>query len=62
MRLINILSAKPGDVLGRTILSKDGSIMLKKGVALTRRYIERLTDLNADSIYIEDDRLQGYNI
>jgi HD-GYP domain-containing protein (c-di-GMP phosphodiesterase class II) len=57
MRLINILSAKPEDVLGRSILSKDGGIMLKQGVSLTKRYIEKLVDLSADCIYIEDDIL-----
>lgn len=57
MRLIGIISAKPGDMLGETILSKDGSIMLKQGVILTQRYIDKLIELGIGYLYIEDDML-----
>jgi HD-GYP domain-containing protein (c-di-GMP phosphodiesterase class II) len=57
MRLVGMLNAKPGDILGETVLTQDGSIMLRQGVALTPRYIEKLTELGIGYVYIEDDLL-----
>lgn len=57
MRLIGIISAKPGDILGETVLTQDGTIMLKQGVILTQRYIDKLTELGIGYLYIEDDML-----
>lgn len=57
MRLIGMHNAKPGDVLGETVLTQDGSIMLKQGVMLTTRYIEKLIELGIGYVYIEDEML-----
>lgn len=58
MRLIGIGTTKPGDVLGETVLSRDGSVMLRQGVMLTQRYIDKLKELGIDCLYIEDERLE----
>jgi HD-GYP domain-containing protein (c-di-GMP phosphodiesterase class II) len=58
MRLISVANAELGDVLGEAIFTKDGSMMLNQGVALTKRYIEKLKDLRIGTIYIEDDMLE----
>lgn len=58
MRLISVKIANIGDVLGQAILTRDGSMMLNQGVALTKRYIEKLIELGIGNIYIEDDMLE----
>jgi hypothetical protein len=57
MRLISTFSAKSGDILAESILTQDGSIMLRQGVVLTQRYIDKLSDLGVGYIYIVDDML-----
>lgn len=57
MRLIGIVSVKPGGVLGETILTQDGGMMLRQGVTLTQRYIDKLIDLGIGYLYVEDDML-----
>lgn len=62
MRLISTVSAKPGDVLGESLLNYDGSIMLRQGVEITQRYIEKLVELGIGYIYIDDDRLSDVKV
>jgi HD-GYP domain-containing protein (c-di-GMP phosphodiesterase class II) len=57
MRLISVMKASLGDVLGQAVLTKDGSMMLNQGVVLTQRYIEKLLEIGIATIYIEDDSL-----
>jgi HD-GYP domain-containing protein (c-di-GMP phosphodiesterase class II) len=57
MRLININKAKSGDILGQSIMATDGCIMLRDGVVLTQRYIQRLKDMGILYIYIQDINL-----
>lgn len=57
MRLISTLSAKPGDTIGESLLTQDGSIMLRQGAILTQRYIDKLTELGIGYIYIVDEML-----
>lgn len=57
MRLISTFSAKPGDILGETVLTQDGGIMLRQGITLTQRYIDKLSELGIGYIYIVDDML-----
>lgn len=58
MKLIGVMKAEPGDVLGEAIFTMDGSMMLNQGVVLTTRYIEKLMNLGIGTIYIEDDMLE----
>jgi HD-GYP domain-containing protein (c-di-GMP phosphodiesterase class II) len=57
VRFISITRARPGDILGQTVLNKDGNIMLREGVILTDRYINKLEEIGAYYIYINDDKL-----
>jgi HD-GYP domain-containing protein (c-di-GMP phosphodiesterase class II) len=58
MRLEFIDRIKDSEVLGRNILTTDGKILLRSGVKLNYRYIEKLKKLGVFFIYVEDDRLE----
>lgn len=45
-----------GDVLGKTIFSSSGRILLGKGVKLTPLYIAKLKGMGISIVYIEDER------
>jgi HD-GYP domain-containing protein (c-di-GMP phosphodiesterase class II) len=57
MRLEFIDRIKDSEVLGRNILTNDGKILLRSGVKLNNRYVEKLKELGVFFIYVEDDRL-----
>ncbi|THF72649.1 HD-GYP domain-containing protein [Cohnella fermenti] len=54
MRLIDIENVEPGQVLGRTIFSANGTILLSTGVHLTVFMISTLKRVGVTMIYIED--------
>ncbi|MCO5386806.1 HD domain-containing phosphohydrolase [Desulfosporosinus sp.] len=56
MRQVSVNSLTMGDVLGKTIFSSLGRILLGKGVKLTPLYIAKLRDMGISILYIEDDR------
>ncbi|MFZ3131616.1 MAG: HD domain-containing phosphohydrolase [Desulfosporosinus sp.] len=56
MRQVSVNSLTIGDILGKTIYSSTGRILLGKGVKLTSLYIAKLRDMGISIIYIEDDR------
>lgn len=56
MRQVSVNSLTIGDVLGKTIYSSSGRILLGKGVKLTPLFIARLRDMGISIVYIEDDR------
>ncbi|MCY6484540.1 HD-GYP domain-containing protein [Clostridium aestuarii] len=62
MRLEFINRVKKKDVLGRSILTNDGSILLRAGVELTEQYIKKLKILGVLYVYIEDERLDDVAI
>jgi len=45
-----------GDILGKTIFSSSGRVLLGKGVRLTSLFIAKLRGMGISIIYIEDDR------
>lgn len=55
MRQVNVNSLKIGDVLGKTILSSSGRVLLGKGVKLTPLYIAKLKGMGISILYIEDE-------
>lgn len=55
MRQVGVNSLKIGDILGKTILSSSGRILLGKGVKLTPLYIAKLKDMGISILYIEDE-------
>lgn len=62
MRQLSINRLKEGDLLGRTIYSHDGRVLLGSGVALTDLYIHRLQDLGISIIYIDDEETKDIQI
>lgn len=55
MRQISVNRLKAGDILGRTIYSNLGRVLLGRGVALTPPYITRLRELGITIVYIDDE-------
>ncbi len=62
LRQLSINRLSEGDVLGRTIYSHDGRVLLGRGVALTDLYINRLRDLGINIIYIDDEETKDIQI
>lgn len=56
MRQVSVNSLKIGDVLGKTIYSSKGRVLLGKEVKLTPLYIGKLKDMGISIVYIEDER------
>ena len=56
MRQTGVNSLTIGDILGKTIFSSSGRVLLGKGVKLTPLYIAKLRDMGISIVYIEDDR------
>lgn len=55
MRQLSINGLREGDVLGRSIYSNDGRVLLGKGMALTPSYVERLRSLGISIVYVDDE-------
>lgn len=53
MRRLPVTQLVPGMKVGQNVYGKDGQIWLGKGIKLTRRYIERLIELQIPTIYID---------
>ncbi|WP_123043377.1 HD-GYP domain-containing protein [Cohnella candidum] len=58
MRLINIESVEPGQYLGKTIFSDNGTVLLSTGVQLTVFMISTLKRLGVSTIYIDDPQFR----
>ncbi|MEW9094097.1 MAG: HD-GYP domain-containing protein [Clostridiaceae bacterium] len=58
MRLEFINRVKNNEVLGKSILTSDGKILLKAGVKLSNSYIKKLKEIGVYYVYIEDKRLE----
>ena len=61
MQRLPIEMASPGMVLGKSIYSSSGNILLSAGILLTPLYIERLRNLGVPSLYVKggkDDDIQ----
>lgn len=62
MRLEFINRVKENDILGKSILTNEGNILLRAGVALTNQYIKKLNALGVLYVYVEDDRLDDVDM
>lgn len=54
MRRIPLEYAKPGMKLGRSIIDSEGQVLLRGGVELEDRYLNRLYELGIRNVYIRD--------
>ena len=55
MRKILVEKVKEGMVLGRTLYSYDGNILLNAGIVLKNSYISKFSDLGIREVYVEDE-------
>lgn len=62
MRLEFINRVKEQEVLGKSILSSDGKILLRAGMKLNDLYIKKLRELGVFYIYVEDERLDDVQV
>lgn len=54
MRKVQIGMVKPGDKVAKPIFQENGNVLLGEGVELNDRYIDRLSILGIDFLFIED--------
>lgn len=55
MHQISVNRVKEGDVLGRTIFSHDGRVLLGRGMPLNSSYIARLKELGISIVFVDDE-------
>lgn len=52
MKSIRVELLKPGDVLGRAVLSRSGLSILEEGTVFTEAYIKRIKELGITSVFV----------
>lgn len=62
MGLIKTSLLQPGMIVGETVLSSMGEVLLEKGVVLTPAYIKKLLKTGVQSIFVADGFLSGINL
>lgn len=62
MRLEFINRVKDNDILGKSILTNEGQVLLRAGVKLNNIYIQKLKELGVFYIYIKDGRLEDVDV
>lgn len=62
MRICRLESIQEGAILGKSIPSADGKVLLGEGVTLTKEYIEKLKKVGLESIYIKDGKLEQLEV
>ena len=59
MRFISTNTLKPGMVMASTVYNGNGKALIKSGVAVTGRMIQRLVEMKIQYVYIEDGLSAG---
>lgn len=62
MRLEFINRVKENDILGKSILTNEGQVLLRAGVRISGLYIQKLKELGVFYVYIKDDRLDDIDV
>ncbi|MDA8233625.1 MAG: HD-GYP domain-containing protein [Clostridia bacterium] len=62
MHKISISKVQPGMVLGKTIYTLSGSILLVAGMVLSEFFIKRLRDMGIPFVYIKDSLTNGIEV
>ncbi|AHF07163.1 HD-GYP domain-containing protein [Desulfitobacterium metallireducens] len=62
MRLVNINYVEEGEILARPIVSPFGNVLLQAGITLIQNYINRLSNMGVDVIFIEDDQFEDVEV
>lgn len=59
MRVIQTESLKAGDIIGKSIYSDSGNLLLGKGIVLTDSLIQKIRDNQIFCLYIDDELSEG---
>lgn len=62
MKLELVYRVNPGAILGKSILTFDGRILLKEGTKLTRLYINKIKEMGVFYIYLLDEELSDVEV
>jgi len=62
VRLVDIETVEPGQVLGKTIFSANGTVLLSSGVQLTVYMISTLKRLGVTMVYIKDPMFEDIQV
>ncbi len=62
MRLEFMDNVNENEVLGKNIYTNEGTILLRSGIKLNNRFIQRLKEIGVSYVYIEDDRFADVDI
>jgi len=62
MRRISLDMASPGMILGKSIYSSSGNILLSAGMILTPFYIERLKNMGIPALYVKDGQTDDITV
>ncbi|MFD2615109.1 HD-GYP domain-containing protein [Paenibacillus gansuensis] len=62
MRYISVETVEPGDLLGKTIYSSNGTVLLSEGVQLTVFMINTLKRIGVTMVYIKDEHFEDIEI
>lgn len=62
MRLASTKLLKPGTIVGQTVFSESGKVLIQKELSLTKQIINRLVKLGITYIYIEDELTDGIKV
>ncbi|MCH5138962.1 HD-GYP domain-containing protein [Clostridiaceae bacterium UIB06] len=62
MKLEVINRLKGNEVLGRTIFTNDGKVLLRAGTALNSAYINKIKEMGVFYVYVEDERLDDVQV
>jgi len=58
MKLVDVESVEPGQILGKTIFSSNGAVLLSTGVQLTVFMISTLKRIGVTTVYIDDPKFR----
>ncbi|MCS7234177.1 MAG: HD domain-containing protein [Synergistetes bacterium] len=62
MRCLPVTKLEEGMVVGKTIYTSDGRPLLRRGIVLDKKHIDRLKSLGIPVIYIEEEPLKGIDV
>lgn len=62
MRLEFINRVKEDEILGKSILTNEGQVLLRAGVKLNNNYINKLKEIGVFYVYVEDERLDDVDV
>lgn len=62
MRCLPVTKLEEGMVVGKTVYTSDGRPLLRRGIVLERRHIEKLKSLGVPVIYIEEEPVKDIEV